>query len=141
MVKVEEITSTELIASAFQIMQQLRPDLEKTHYVSAVVRQRERGYKLMGAYHGKTLVALMGFWVGEKLAWGKHVYIDDLIVDETYRSKNAGKVLLEWVTDYAKQHQCQQVHLDSGVQRFGAHKFYLREDFIIASHHFAKKLN
>jgi len=30
-----------------------------------------------------------------------------------------------------------QLHLDSGVQRYMAHKFYLREGFIIASHHFS----
>jgi hypothetical protein len=32
---------------------------------------------------------------------------------------------------------CGELHLDSGVQRFGAHRVYLKNGFDITSHHFA----
>jgi hypothetical protein len=35
---------------------------------------------------------------------------------------------------------CSRLSLDSGVTRHDAHRFYLRERMVIASHHFAKKL-
>ena len=80
---------------------------------------------------------IAGFVVGEKLAWGKHIYIDDLVTSADHRSTGVGKVLMEWFRTYAKDNGCTQIHLDSGVQRFAAHRFYLREGFDIASHHFS----
>jgi hypothetical protein len=48
-----------------------------------------------------------------------------------------GKRMLDWLKAHALALGCRQLQLDSGVQRFGAHRFYLREGFHISSHHFA----
>ena len=80
---------------------------------------------------------MAGFSVGEKLAWGKHIYIEDLVTNAKYRSCGVGQFLLDWFKTYARANNCEQIHLDSGVQRFAAHRFYLREGFNIASHHFS----
>jgi hypothetical protein len=45
--------------------------------------------------------------------------------------------MIEWLKAHARELGCRQLHLDSGVQRFGAHRFYLRHGFNIASHHFS----
>ena len=45
--------------------------------------------------------------------------------------------MLDWLKSYAQKNDCGQIHLDSGVQNFSAHRFYLREGFNIASHHFS----
>jgi hypothetical protein len=45
--------------------------------------------------------------------------------------------MLDWLKAHALELGCRQLQLDSGVQRFGAHRFYLREGFHISSHHFA----
>lgn len=68
------------------------------------------------------------------------MYVDDLIVDQAQRSLGAGYLLIDWLKNYARQNNCQQLHLDSGVQRFDAHRFYLRERFRISSHHFCLDL-
>ncbi|MGX1791676.1 hypothetical protein ACWIDW_01820 [Microbacterium sp. NPDC055312] len=36
--------------------------------------------------------------------------------------------------------RCRQLDLDSGVQRFDAHRFYLRERMNIDAHHFSQYL-
>jgi len=51
-----------------------------------------------------------------------------------------GSRLLDWLVDEAKRQGCEQFHLDSGVQRFGAHRFYLHKGMDITSHHFAMRL-
>ncbi len=38
--------------------------------------------------------------------------------------------MISWLKSHARQLGCNQLHLDSGVQRFSAHRFYLREGFI-----------
>jgi hypothetical protein len=63
-----------------------------------------------------------------------------LVSDRKYRQSGAGTVLFEWLVDYAKYNQCQQLHLDSGVQRHQAHRFYVRRGMDISSHHFVLSL-
>ncbi len=87
------------------------------------------------------VVAVAGFRLCLNLAWGKFLYVDDLITDESARSQGYGKQLLDWLIAYANEHACQQIHLDSGVQRFAAHKFYLKNNLYISSHHFTLNLN
>ena len=41
---------------------------------------------------------------------------------------------------WARKRECAELHLDSGVQRFGAHRFYLNHRMDITSHHFAIQL-
>ena len=65
------------------------------------------------------------------------MYIEDLVTDSQRRSSGLGRVMMDWLKCHARQNECEQVHLDSGVQRFPAHRFYLREGFNIASHHFS----
>lgn len=121
----------------FPVMQQLRPSFDLMSFLNQVEVQATTGYQL--AYvesESATVLAVAGFVIGTKLAWGKHLYIDDLVTDADHRSTGAGKVLLDFLLDYASEQGCQQLHLDSGVQRFDAHRFYLREKMHISSHHF-----
>lgn len=55
--------------------------------------------------------------------------------DEQHRSQGAGEKILNALIDFAKRNQCMQLHLDSGVQRFDAHRFYLKHGMRIASYH------
>ena len=50
-------------------------------------------------------------------------------------------MLLRWLVRDASERGLDQLHLDSGVQRHGAHRFYLAHRFAITSHHFAMELN
>ncbi len=56
------------------------------------------------------------------------------------RSKGYGDELFAWLVAHAKANGCDQLHLDSGVQRFAAHRFYLRLRMSMTSHHFALDL-
>ena len=74
------------------------------------------------------------------LAWGRILYIDDLITREKTRGKGYGKILLDHVTKIAKEAKCNQVHLDTGYTRHAAHKVYLKHGFELNAHHLALKL-
>jgi len=71
---------------------------------------------------------------------GRILYVDDLSTDEQHRSKGYGKLLLDWLKAEAKAHGCEQLHLDSGVQRERAHRFYCREGLTICCYHFQTPL-
>jgi GNAT superfamily N-acetyltransferase len=86
-------------------------------------------------------VAVVGFRVGENLAWGRFLYVDDLVTLPGERSHGYGKALLDWLENYATQESCGQLHLDSGIQRKEAHRFYEREGLKVSSYHFAKDIS
>ena len=97
---------------------------------------QQEGFMMAYIESDNKAVAAAGFRMNEFFYRGKSVYVDDLITLPEYRSKNYGGELLDWIVKYAKDNNCKQVHLDSGVQRFDAHRFYLRKKFVISSHHF-----
>ena len=121
-------------------MRQLRPHLNEADFVRRIAVLRGQGYQLLAAIVDGRPAALAGFRVLESLAWGRFVYLDDLVTDEAYRSQGYGGQLFDWLVDFCRDNGLAELHLDSGVQRFAAHRFYLRRKMDISCHHFALKI-
>jgi GNAT superfamily N-acetyltransferase len=119
------------------VLLELRPAFTKDSLVEQIKAQRQSGYQVAYVEADGEVLCVAGFVVGTKLGWGKHVYVDDLVTAERHRSKGAGARMIEWLKAHALDLGCRQLHLDSGVQRFGAHRFYLRAGFNIGGHHFS----
>jgi GNAT superfamily N-acetyltransferase len=132
-------TDTDILA-CFPVMAQLRTHLHEEAFLTRIRRQEQEGYRLALLEDDGVVRAVSGFRFGESLAWGRYLYIDDLVTDERGRSHGYGQHLFDWLLDFARARGCEQVHLDSGVQRFGAHRFYLRNRMDIVAHHFALSL-
>lgn len=131
----------EEIRDCYAVMAELRPHVSAGEFVPRVKRQMETaGYKLAYLADGDEVKAVAGFRVSACLAWGRFVYVDDLVSKEGERSKGYGGQLFDWLVEYARGEGCDQFHLDSGVQRFAAHRFYLVKRMSIEAHHFGLKL-
>jgi GNAT superfamily N-acetyltransferase len=128
------------IRRCFQVMKQLRPHFEEVGFVEQVQRQQKFGYRLVYIEMDGIPVAAAGYRISEFLAWGKTLYVDDLITDQNQRGKGFGSQLLNYLMDIALNQNCDQFHLDSGYQRNAAHRLYLNHGLELVSHHFAKKL-
>ncbi|MDZ8084687.1 MAG: GNAT family N-acetyltransferase [Nostoc sp. DedQUE12b] len=128
------------ILGCFPVISQLRPHLEQDNFVEQVRYQMKEGYQLAFLEVEKQAVAVAGFRISNCLASGKFLYVDDLVVDELKRSHSYGQQLFQWLIKYAKNHECKHLSLDSGVQRFAAHRFYLMQRMSITSHHFSMEL-
>lgn len=125
------------IQTCFSVMVQLRPHLSEQEFIDRVNLQMESGYRLTYLKDNDLVVAVAGYRISHCLAWGRFLYVDDLITDETKRSKGYGKQLLDWLREHARQQGCAQLHLDSGIQRLDAHRFYEREGMTNMSHHYS----
>lgn len=119
------------------VLMELRNGLNKDELIARIKEQQRQGYQIVYAEADGVVAGVAGFIVGSKLAWGKHIYVDDLVTSEDFRSSGIGSRLIDWLKSYAREQSCKEIHLDSGVQRFAAHRFYLRHGFNIASHHFS----
>lgn len=119
----------------------MRPHLrDENEFLGKVKRQQANGYQLIFIEKGGIGVCASGFRILEFLVWGKILYIDDLVTLTEHRGSGYGGEILDWLFEYAKENNCDEVHLDSGHQRFDAHRLYLNKKFRIIDHHFAKKL-
>ncbi|WP_375496747.1 GNAT family N-acetyltransferase [uncultured Nostoc sp.] len=128
------------ILGCFPVISQLRPHLEQDKFVEQVRYQMKERYQLAFLKIEEQTLAVAGFRISSCLASGKFLYIDDLVVDEFNRSHSYGQQLFQWLIEYARNHECKHLSLDSGVQRFAAHRFYLMQRMNITSHHFSIEL-
>jgi len=71
---------------------------------------------------------------------GYRLEVDDLVTDETQRSKGYGATLLAFVEAKARAMGCDTLTLNSGTHRTRAHRFYFREGLHIQAFHFTKDL-
>lgn len=128
------------IMGCFDVMQELRPHLEKAGFLGQVRRMQADGFELMYKQLEDTVVAVAGFRIAENLFMGRHLYVDDLVTAASARSSGHGAELVAALRARAEAEQCSYLHLDSGTHRAQAHKFYFAQGFEIASYHFSQKL-
>lgn len=133
-------TTDQQIQDCYPVMVQLRMHLKSPAFVPQVRQQMQVGYQLAYLSNLTSVCSVAGFRINESLSWGRFLYVDDLITDVQMRSNSYGHQLLDWLTQYARQHDCAQFHLDSGLQRLDAHRFYQREGLQISSYHFVLQL-
>jgi GNAT superfamily N-acetyltransferase len=126
----------------FPVMQALRPHLKSADEFIERVRRQEAGsgWRLIYVEEAGAPVACAGFRISEWLAWGKALYVDDLICLESRRGKGHAEALMDWMEDFAGREGCKEFHLDSGTFRLPAHRFYHRLKLAITSFHFSKNL-
>jgi GNAT superfamily N-acetyltransferase len=134
------------IRASFPVMRELRQHFtDEAAYLAAVKRQSAEGYRLALRWHegpggADEVVACAGWRFAEMLAYGRFLYVDDLVTAERHRSEGHGEALIAWLEAAARAAGCGWLSLDSGTHRTAAHRFYFRQRLTIASFHFVKKL-
>jgi GNAT superfamily N-acetyltransferase len=133
-------TTDSEIAACYPVMRELRSHIAEDQFLSRVRSQENTGYRIGFIEQPDGVVAVAGFRIGENLAWGRFLYVDDLVTLSSHRSKGFGAGLLSWLREFAAKEGCVQMHLDSGAQRKDAHRFYEREGMSRAGFHFVENI-
>ncbi len=129
------------IARCFPAIRELRTHLTTSEeFVTRVQRQQTEGYRLAFLEMEGTVRAVAGYRVFDLLFSGRALYVDDLVTRAEDRSRGLGGSLFDWLAAEARRERCTVLTLDSGVQRFDAHRFYLGKRMQIGSHHFTLQL-
>ncbi|MEQ8174000.1 MAG: GNAT family N-acetyltransferase [Syntrophomonadaceae bacterium] len=99
--------------------------LETGHYHYRVARQ------------GKDIVGFISWGIKNNLwAQGWLLHIDDLIVAEPWRGRRIGAMLMDHARQFALDHSCRYLELDSGLHRVDAHRFYERYGYCKRAYNF-----
>jgi GNAT superfamily N-acetyltransferase len=131
-------TTPQALERCHAVMRELRPHFDDAaKFVEAVTEQGTQGYHLAFLECEGAVRSLAGYRVVKNLSWGRHLYVDDLVTRAEDRGTGFGSQLFDWVVAEARRLGCVGLQLDSGVHRFGAHRFYLVKGMDITCHHFA----
>lgn len=129
------VTETDFL-KCWDVMHTLRPHLTQERYLSLLQETTKEGYSLIYIEENGKVVSALGFRYMTMLYAGRIIYIDDLSSLPESRGKGYAGKLLDYVIDKARRENLNGVHLDSGHQRFDAHRLYLNKGFRISCHHF-----
>ena len=77
-------------------MRQLRTHLDEDEYLEKIQCMRRSDYRLAAATEGGRVRCVAGFRIVESLAYGKLLYVDDLVTAENARSESHGERVLHW---------------------------------------------
>jgi GNAT superfamily N-acetyltransferase len=103
-------------AAAFEIMRQLRDQLDLAEFERRVRRQHEQGYRLYGAFDDGRVRGVMGMRPVCTLARGEHFHIDDLVTDTAARGAGIGKAMLDHAMQLARAQSKAAIFLDSRAE-------------------------
>jgi ribosomal protein S18 acetylase RimI-like enzyme len=140
--EIQTAVSDQDILKCWKALKELRTHLQEEHFLSLIKEMMTEGYQL-AFIEGENgyAASVVGFRYLQFTFNGKHFYIDDLSTLPEARGLGYGGALIDHVGELAKQKGYAFVTLDSGHQRFAAHRLYLNKGFTIASHHFSKKID
>ncbi len=128
------------IANCYPVMAELRPHIVLEDFVEQVIRMQENHQYQLVYLNESGIKAVAGVRMAEWLYTGKYLEVEDLITAADYRSKGYGGILFDWICNYAREVQCNQVRLVSGVQREHAHRFYLNKGMKFEAKYFSLNL-
>ena len=145
MPEVRELQVDESHMAAAALLE-LRPRFEsRERMISQIDAQRATGYRVVGSFEDgdEDAASVAGFRIAHNLAWGRFLYVDDLVTRAALRGRGHADAVMGWVQREARRQGCGELHLDSGVgpDRADAHRFYFRHGLRIASYHFARALD
>lgn len=134
------IKIVENIESVYPLMQQLRPNLTLQQFTSIYHQAKSANqYTLWGYFEQDTCVGIMGLRTLFDYVHLKHLYIDDLIVDQTKRSSGVGAQLLNHAEHLAQKENCTGLRLCTGKENQRGIEFYEKEKWTQRALVFKKK--
>jgi len=133
------VVEPEWLARAERVHRSLRTALP-ADYAGKLARVFARGGRMCVATEGERVVGVAVYRISENTFAGVFLYVDDLVTDESERSRGVGHTLMAHLERVARDAGCANLVLDSGTHRPQAHKFYFREGMVITSFNFKKPL-
>jgi len=97
-----------------------------------------RNYKCFGIYKNDELIGLSSGWMTIRLYSGKQLEIDNVIIDKPFQSQGYGKILLDYIENWALKNACKTIELNTYVENSRSHKFYFNQGYKVLGFHFQK---
>jgi GNAT superfamily N-acetyltransferase len=130
---VELAPGDDRLKAVFPVMRELRADLSDVQLAEGYAADYPDGYRMAAVFDGDDCRAVAGYRILTNFVSGKHIYVDDLVTAEAWRSHGYGRLLNKYLVELARKEGCGSVQLDSATHRVKAHRFYFRERYTISA--------
>ena len=140
--KIEFAITDEQLLKCRKTILELRPHITAEEYLEKAKLLLSEGAQMIYVDEGADAPAVSVFRINYYFYRGKNLYIDDLGTLTEQRGKGYAGALLDFIEDYSRRNNCENIHLDSGYQkeRWDAHRLYLNKGYNLVSHHFVLDL-
>jgi GNAT superfamily N-acetyltransferase len=133
---IQSVLDEQSAKRCFPVFRELRPHLTEELFLQRWKEQASTGYEIVYIEdHQGIVIAAAGFRELTTMAWGRILYLDDLIALPASRGKGLGSSLLRYLQEETAARGCDEMHLDTGYGRHEAHRSYLRNGFDLICHH------
>jgi GNAT superfamily N-acetyltransferase len=125
----------------YPLMQELRNNLTYQNFLDIYQSAHlHDGYEIVAIESKNEILALMGYRILFDFVHGKHLYIDDLVSTEAYRSKGLGAKLLIYAEELASANGCKNLRLSTGIENEKGKQFYEKNLWKMRAVVYKKKL-
>ena len=121
-------------------MRELRTHLSLEEFSRLYREAYPEGYRVAAVLDDDEPRAVAGYRIATNPVSGRHLYVDDLVTVDRWRSQGYGQRLNDYLVQKARDEGCGSIQLDSAVHRGDAHRFYFREQYRVTSFHFGRYL-
>lgn len=100
---------------ALPILRKLYPWLDEGHYAALLAEMVDDGYRQFALRNeAGEVVAVAGVAVHVNIYYGRYLYVYDLVVRESERSKGYGGLLMDHVEEIGRRQGCETCKLGPG---------------------------
>lgn len=123
-----------------QLVHQLNPNKD-INFLDETLSKMVKlpNYNCFAVFSNTKLVGISSGWTTIRMYRGKHLELDNVVVDSKIQSKGLGNYLISQIKEWALKNEYTCIGLNTYVSNSRSHKFYYKEDFSILGFHFEYK--
>ena len=135
-----KLIEKERMRSILPLLSELNPNISSNVLRSRLKNMILQGYQCVGVFDSGKLVGISGIWVLTKYYIGRHIEPDNVFILPEYQGKCIGKLLMNWIFDYAKSIGCVASELNCYTENKAGQRFWKQQGYEVVAYHFQKKL-
>jgi len=139
-----ELSFNRILKGEIDLIIPLIQQLAITSIPAEILKERfnqmfSQNYTCYGIFDKNKIIGVFGIWEMTRHYAGKMYEVDHIVIAEEYRGKGIGKQLFSFIDELARKNKAATVELNTYVENFRSHKFYMNEGYVIRGYHFQKK--
>ncbi len=121
-------------------LQRINPEVSLKTLGERLKEMISAQYECVGVYHDDNLIGISGMWFLTKYYVGRHVEPDNVFIIPEYQGKGIGKLLMNWIFEYAKSRGCKASELNCYINNKEGQRFWENQGYELIAYHYQKKL-
>src|SRR5688572_16100847 len=112
---IRELQTDSSILETYPLMRALRERITRDTFLDEVRRQQAAGYRLLAGYDNGKPVVLAGVRRAHTLSRGDHLFVDDLVTEESARASGCGRAMMQFLAREAADQGIPRIYLDARI--------------------------